>query len=141
MSVYSNRLAKLKKEIKIIESYKKKKRWKINQKIMIDFINGVTTKAEFELDKMNITLHLGDDRKGFKHILIKHYCSGCPGEISTMDILNIADVAQRGLKLANNGVTNNELIVYQKMNGTTHHKLILKPVNNGNFVVSFYKVG
>jgi len=141
VSVYSNRLARLKKEISLITTKKKKQRWKPHQKIMIDFINGVTKKAIFVVNGKTITLFEGDEKKGFRHILIKHYCIGCPGEIKTMDILNIADVAQRGLKLANDGVTNSDLIVYQKIHGIIQHKLVLKASGTDDYVITFYKVG
>jgi len=69
MSQYSEKLARLKKEIITIENARKKKRWKPYQKIMIDFINGVTQKAEFQINNMKIILYVGDEEKGFKHIL------------------------------------------------------------------------
>ena len=140
MSIYSERLAILKKDIVAISNLKKKKRWKNNQKILINFINGETSNAKFIINGQNITLFVGDKNKGFIHILEKHYCSGCPGEITTMDILNITDIVQRGLKLVNEGVTNNSLIVYKKIKGTTNHKLVLKPINNGNLVITMYSI-
>ena len=60
MSIYSERLAKLKKEIKAIESARKKKRWKANQKIIIDYINGVTKQAEFIINTQKVILKDGD---------------------------------------------------------------------------------
>ena len=67
MSIYSERLAKLKKNIKAIESTRKKKRWKPNQKIVIDFINGVNKNAEFLINNKKVILKLGNSKKGFKH--------------------------------------------------------------------------
>jgi len=81
VSIYSERLAKLKKDIVAIESSRKKKRWKHNQKIVIDFINGVTKKAEFIINGQKVILRLGHNKKGFKHIIESHYCKGCPGEL------------------------------------------------------------
>lgn len=141
MSIYSERLARLKKEIIAISNKKKKKRFKKNQFIMINFINSVTNKAEFIIDDMKVTLFVGDSKKGFKHILEQHYCKGCKGEITTMDILNITDIIERGIKLSKVGVSNSNLIVYKKIKGIEQHKLVLKPTSDGNFVVTMYKIG
>ena len=99
MSIYSERLAKLKKEIKAIESARKKKRWKPNQKIIIDYINGVTKQAEFIINTQKIILKDGDSNKGFIHIIERHYCRGCPGELDAIDIINLSEVISRGIKL------------------------------------------
>ena len=141
MSLYSQRLVRLKKEIIEIAKRKKKKKFKKNQFIMINFINGVTNKAEFIINGLNITLYLGDSKKGFKHILERHYCKGCSGEITTMDILNITDIIERGIKLAQVGVTNNKLIVYSKIKDNKTHKIVLKPITNDNFIVTMYSLG
>lgn len=140
MSIYSERLAKLKKDINSIESARKKKRWKPNQKIMIDFINGVTEKAEFFINNTNIILKHGDSKKGFKHIIERHYCKGCPGELETLDIINMAEVFLRGIKLNTVGVSNTDLQVYQLNKSGKILKLVLNPIENGELVVTFYNV-
>ena len=63
MHIYFERLARLKKEISLIASKSKKKKFKRNQKIMIDFINAVTSYAEFEVDSKKIFLRVGDEKK------------------------------------------------------------------------------
>jgi len=138
MSIYSERLAILKKDIKVIRGKLKKKKFKRHQQIIIDFINGVTSFAEFEVNSKKIILRVGDDKKGFRHILEKHYCSGCPGEITTMEILNIMDIIKKGIKLENRGVSNSDLIVYFRSD--TQHKLILKPMSNEDFVITMYGI-
>ena len=140
MSLYSQRLAKLKTEIQEIKSRKSKKRFKKNQQIMINFINGVTSNAQFRIKNQIIMLYLGDSKKGFKHIIERHYCKNCDGEITAMDILNLTDIIERGLKLAKEGVTNDNLIVYQKIDRGKNHKIVLKPVSNGNFIVTMYSI-
>ncbi len=105
MSSYQYKLRKLQKEIKEIGIRKKKKRFKPNQKIMIDFINGVTKFAQFKIRESKILLYKGDDKKGFKHILQRHYNTN-KGNLSTMDILNISDIIERGIRLSNRGVSN-----------------------------------
>ena len=138
MSVYSERLAILKKDIVVIRKKLKKKKFKKDQQIIINFINGVTSFAEFEVNSRKIVLRVGDDKKGFRHILEKHYCKGCPGEINTMEILNIIDIIKRGVKLENTGVTNNNLVVYLRTD--TQHKLVLKPIRDEEFVITMYGI-
>ena len=51
MSIYSERLAKLEKEIK---TARKKKRWQSNQKVIIDYINGGTRQAKFIINTQKL---------------------------------------------------------------------------------------
>jgi len=135
MHIYSERLARLRKEISLIAS-KRKKKFKRNQKIMIDFINAVTSYAEFKVDSKKIFLRVGDDKKGFRHILEKHYCKGCKGEVTTKEILNIIDIVERGIKLNEVGNINSDLVVYQRTD--TQHKLVLKPIDEDAYIVTMY---
>ncbi len=136
MSQYSEKLARLKKEIIAIENARKKKRWKPYQKIMIDFINGVTQKAEFQINNMKIILYVGDEKKGFKHIVLKHYH---PNDLTALDIINIYEIAKRGIKLANAGVSNDNLDVYRFLKSDNDFRLVLKPQKNNSWVVTFYR--
>ena len=138
MSIYSERLAKLKKEIIIIRNRLKKKKFKTHQQIMVDFVNGVTDVAKFEINELIVVLRKGDSKKGFIHILEKHYCNGCKGELTTMEILNIIDIIKRGVKLENEGNTNSNLIVYFR--NDTKHKLVLKPTCSEEYVVTMYSI-
>ena len=136
MSQYSEKLARLKKEIIAIENARKKKRWKPYQKIMIDFINGVTQKAEFQINNMKIILYVGDEKKGFKHIVLKHYH---PNDLTALDIINIYEIAKRGIKLANAGVSNDNLDVYRFLKSDNDFRLVLKPQKNNSWIVTFYR--
>jgi hypothetical protein len=142
MSLYSERLAKLKKEIAnlSIVRKKKKKKWTQNQQIMINFINGVTKEAVFDIFNMKVILKRGNEYKGFQHILIKHYCRNCPGELNTMDIINFDIYLQRAIKLNTVGVSNSKNIVFQYIKGTNQYKIVLKEIANNKFVVTFYSV-
>lgn len=137
MSQYSEKLAKLKKDISSIENAKKKKRWKPNQKIMIDFINGVTKKAEFKIRSKTILLFVGDDKKGFKHIVEKHYSPAT--DLTTLDIINISEAFERGIKLAEEGVSNTDLDVYWLSKGSGDFRLVLKANANDSWIVTFYR--
>lgn len=136
MSKYSEKLAQLKKEIVSIENARRKKRWKPYQKTMIDFINGVTQKAEFYINDMHIVLYLGDEKKGFKHILLKHYV---PHDLTALDIVNMYEIAQRGIKLATEGVSNDSLDVYMFLKNDNNFRLVLKPQKSNSWVVTFYR--
>ena len=138
MSIYSERLAKLKKEIKAIESARKKKRWKPNQKIIIDYINGVTKQAEFIINTQKIILKDGDSNKGFIHIIERHYCRGCPGELDAIDIINLSEVISRGIKLNDIGISNKKLNVYQLNKNGKILKVVLNPNSFGELVVTYY---
>jgi hypothetical protein len=139
MSLYWERLTRLRSEITIIKQ-KRKKKFKKDQQIMIDFINGVTEYALFDVGDVKIYLRRGDEKKGFEHILLRHYCAGCPGELSTMDILNMIDVVKRGIKLATVGVSNDHLIVYKQIKGMDQLKLVLKPIGENKLVVTLYRL-
>lgn len=143
MSLYSERLAKLKKEIAVekLKRKKRKKKFTDNQILTIDFINGLTNNATFMINGMKVVLYVGDTKKGFKHILEQHYCSGCKGEITMLDILNFDIHLSRAMKLNEEGVSNNFLDVYYYIKGLSRYKIILNKESEGNFVVSYYHVG
>ena len=140
MSLYSERLAHLKKEIaqERAKRKKRKKKFTPNQLIMINFIDGITKEAVFAIRGAKVILRKGDKNKGFVHILVKHYCSGYPGEIQMLDILNFDLYLQRAIPLNQAGVSNTDLAVYQYIKGLQSYKIVLKEFNNGEFVVTFY---
>jgi hypothetical protein len=134
---HTQKLQQLQKEIQLIYSHKKKKRLKPHQKIMIDFINGATKKAIFQIQSQKVILFMGDEKKGFIHIL-KHYKAN---DLEALDILNIAEVIERGMLLANEGVSNDAMKVYRHLKGIKDLRLILKKSKDGDWIVSFYKKG
>ncbi len=135
MSLYSERLAHLKRELSTIQK-QKKKGFKKNQKIMLDYINGKTNTANFLVKDVNILLRKGNVAHGFMHILLKHYKDG---DLEAMDILNIAEVAERGIILANEGVSKDDNIVYMFLKSQKDFRLILSPNGDNNLVISMYK--
>ena len=134
---HTQKLQQLQKEIQLIYSRKKKKRLKPHQKIMLDFINGATKKAIFQIQSQKVILFMGDEKKGFIHIL-KHYKAN---DLEALDILNIAEVIERGMLLANEGVSNDVMKVYRQLKGLKDLRLILKKSKDGDWIVSFYKKG
>ena len=135
MSLYSERLAHLKKELSIIQK-QKKKGFKKNQKIMLDFINGKTNTANFVVKEVNILLRKGNVAHGFMHILLKHYKVG---DLEAMDILNMAEVVERGIVLANEGVSKDDNIVYMFLKSRKDFRLILSPNKDNDLVISMYR--
>lgn len=136
MSKYISLLEKLRKEIKTIESMKSKKRWKPYQKIMIDYINGSVKEAIFEKDEHKIILSEGDEKKGFIHILLKHYKTN---DLEAIDIVNIFEIYIRGIRLAEEGVSNEHLIVYMKLANQKDLRLVLNPINENSWIVTAYR--
>lgn len=133
---YLHQLHNLKAEIRTIEAKKTKKKWKSYQKAMIDYIMGTTKKVEFEKNGQKILLDLGDEKKGFMHILIRHYKSN---DLEAMDIINIFEIYDRGIKLAKDGVSNEYFDVYLKVSNQKQLKLVLNPLDTNLWVVTAYK--
>lgn len=136
MSLYSEKLAHLKKEIQSIEINRKKKRWKPNQKTMIDFINGVTRKAVFSVKDRTLVLKQGNQFFGFEKIVVKHYNQN---DLSALDIINIAEVFERGINLYEEGVSNKDNMVYSHIKDGKKRLLVTSENKIGEIVVSYYK--
>jgi len=135
LSIYSEKLAKLKKEIATIES-KKTTKFKKHQKDMIKFIHGRIDKVEFEVNGKIIILEMGDEKKGFRHILEKHFN---PNDLETMDILNLPIIFKNALQLNQVGVSNNELSVYQMLKSQKDLRLVTNEIDINKLVVTSYK--
>jgi len=142
MSLYANRLQRLRKELseEIKHRKKRKKKFTNNQQIMIDFINGVTKKAIFIINSRKIILKRGNQKYGFQHILEKHYCLDCDGKITLRDILNIDLTILRGIVLNTEGVSNTNNIVFFYLKGAISYKLVMREEKNNEIVVSYYTV-
>ncbi len=136
MSLYSERLAHLKREIQSNQSNRKKKRWKPNQKIMIDFINGVTNKAVFQVKGKTLLLKQGNESFGFKKIIVKHYNSN---DLSALDIVNISEVFERGITLNEEGVSDNDNTVYNHTKDGKKRLLVTGKNELGEIVISYYR--
>ncbi|QFR49700.1 hypothetical protein FJR48_08120 [Sulfurimonas lithotrophica] len=137
MSLYSEQLAKLKKELAVIMS-KKTKKLSSSQKSIYLFIQGKTDRATFNCADKTVVLMAGDDKKGFRHILEKHFY---PNDLEAMDILNMMDICKRGMKLNEVGVSNQDLTVYMSLKNQKEHRLVLNEVRKNFFVVTAYKKG
>lgn len=103
---------------------------------MIDYINGSIKKAVFEKDGNKIILADGDEKKGFIHILLRHYKTN---DLEAMDIINIFEIYIRGIKLESEGVSNDHFNVYMKLSNQKEFRLVLNPIDDKSFVVTAYR--
>ena len=103
---------------------------------MIKFINGVTKEALFNINGVSIKLVKGDENKGFKHILLKHYHNN---DLDTMDILNMIDIYIRGIKLQNEGLSNRYLTAYMRINKQKEYRLILNENETPTLIITSYR--
>jgi len=139
VSLYSEQLAILKKEISIISNKKKhlkpSKRFKKYQRQMIDFIHSNVNSVEIKVNHKLIFLEKGDSKKGFKHIIERHYLK----DLETMDILNLPIIFEDAIKIDNEGVTNRYLSVYSKVKNQKEYKIITNENIEKKLVVTSYK--
>lgn len=93
MSEYYKRLQQLQNDFKAIK-IKKANKWefKPHQQAIYDFVMQSKRSAIFTIDDYTITIKVGNENFGFMHILLRHFCVGCDGEITAKDILNIGYV-------------------------------------------------
>lgn len=97
---YNKRFQKLQKEfLDIKEKQGKKWTFKPHQQAVYDFVIHSKSFIEFSINDYTIVLRTGNDDFGFRHILLRHYCIGCPGELLTIDILNIGNVIKNDIEL------------------------------------------
>jgi len=98
--IYNERFQKLQLEFKAI-----KKRltsgntFKPHQQAVYDFVIKSKSSTEFEINHYIIVLIVGNEGFGFKHILLRHYCPGCDGEVTAKDILNIGNIIANDIEL------------------------------------------
>lgn len=117
---------------------KKTKKLTPIQKDIYLFIQGKSKKVIFTCRDKTIVLTDGDENKGFRHILEKHYNAN---DLGAMDILNMMDICKNGMKLNEEGVSNDVLTVYMSLKNQKEHRLVLKEEKENYFVVTAYKKG
>ena len=100
MTVYYERLQKLQKDFRDIK-IKKANKWefKPHQQAIYDFVMQSKRSTMFTINDYTITIKIGNENFGFMHILLRHFCSGCDGEITAKDILNIGYVIKNNITI------------------------------------------
>ena len=98
MSEYFKRLQKLQKDFKDIK-IKKANKWefKPHQQAMYDFVMHSQRSTTFPINDYTVTVNVGNENFGFMHIILRHFCYGCDGEITAKDILNIGYVIKNNI--------------------------------------------
>lgn len=66
---------------------------------MYDFMRNRKQIAQFYKNGEIILLNRGDLKRGFEHILDRHYCQSCSGIVTARELLNIDTVLQKGRNL------------------------------------------
>jgi len=133
--IYFQRLQKLQKEFKGIKSRLGSNRsFKPHQKAVYDFVMQSKKEIEFKINDYTVVLFKGNDGIGFKHILLRHYCSGCDGEITARDILNIGNVIKNDIILE----TYNNRIKFIQYKNDKKYTVIAKRKDGNKLVFNFF---
>jgi len=133
--LYLKRFQNLQNEFKAIKSKLPSGRtFKSHQQAVYDFVMQSKKSIEFEINDYIIVLFVGNDGIGFRHILLRHYCSGCNGEITARDILNIGNVIKNDIELeAHKG----RIRFIQSKNGKKY-TVILKKKSENKLIFNFF---
>ena len=135
MSLYFQRLQQLQEEFKTIKAKLPSNRnLKPHQQAVYDFVVHSKKSVEFEINGYIIVLFVGNGGIGFKHILLRHYCSGCDGEVTAKDILNIGNVIKNDIEIpAKKGRTK-----FIQNKGDKKYTVILKKKEANKLIFNFF---
>ncbi len=139
-SIYAKKLASLRKELSEIRKAlrKKKKDFNENQQKMYDFINGKREIAQLSIKGSQYFLKRGNEKKGFMHILLRHYGEECKeGCLSARNILNIATTIKMGSPYQSE---KNDYLTISNTFENGRFIVVLSKDRNGHWIVSYYKV-
>lgn len=140
ISVYASRLAQLKKELSDIQIdlRQNKKQFNENQQKVYDFVTGKKSLIQFNIEHKQYFIKIGDESKGFMHILLKHYGGECKeGKLTARNILNIATTIKLGSPYTSK---KNGYISISNEFDKIRYIIILNQDTNGCWVVSYYSV-
>lgn len=142
--IYFELLQKLQLELKNLKKIDEKngKKFSSHQENIYKFILGKMTKAYFNINGTNISLGKGNKKEGLKHILLRHCCEGCEGQIRARDILNVGNIIKNGnslSKIETSKYTNkNNLTGFTQKKGDHYYKVILNDKGHINEIISTY---
>ncbi len=136
---YANKLAALEKEFREIHKnlIKKKKSFNKNQQKVYNFVIGISSIIQFNINNKQYFIKRGDKHKGFEHILLRHYGEDSEGRLSATNILNIATTIKMGS--AYNSERNDYTSISNEFNGERYIIVLSKDIN-GHWVVSYYSI-
>ena len=135
MTDYELKLQQLQKEFKEINT-KKANKWDFtpDQKAIYDFVMKSQKYTTFNIAGYDIILKVGNEDFGFKHFLLKHYGTGCVGEIKANDILKLGNVIKHNISVP----AKEDKIKFIQTKGDLKYSVVLKPQKDGKLVVSFF---
>ena len=135
MTDYDLKLQQLQKEFKEINT-KKANKWDFtpDQKAIYDFVMKSQKYTTFNIAGYDIILRVGNEDFGFKHFLLKHYGTGCVGEIKANDILKLGNVIKHNISVP----AKEDKIKFIQTKGDLKYSVVLKPQKDGKLVVSFF---
>ena len=130
-----------------------------DEKELYDFAMSQKSFIAFMRQSVRSILRKGDEKAGFKHILIRHYGEGADSELSTWDLLRIGKTIKDGEKLTDAEIARLKEMALAKgdkdptvgktvlrrivksPNGENAYYVILgeDKVGSGNVVITYYK--
>lgn len=84
-----------------------KKTLKADEKELYEFVMGNQNFLDFFTENIRTVLPRGNDAKGFKHFIIRHYGEGAESELSAWDVLRIGKTIMNGTKLTDAEISKN----------------------------------
>jgi len=136
---YANKLALLETEFRAIHDIliRKKKSFNKNQQKVYDFVTGKSQLIQFNINNKQYFIKRGNDKKGFEHILLRHYGEECMGRLTAVNILNIATTIKMGSVHVSE--KNDYVSISNEFNGK-RYIIVLSKDRNDHWVVSYYSV-
>ena len=135
MTDYDLKLQQLQKEFIEINT-KRANKWQFtpDQKAIYDFVIKSQRYTTFNIAGYDIILKVGNEDFGFKHFLLKHYGTGCVGEIKANDILKLGNVIKHNISVP----AKEDKIKFIQTKGDLKYSVVLKPQKDRKLVVSFF---
>ena len=139
LSLYATKLAQLKEEFSEIQTKlrQKKKYFNENQQKVFDFVMGRRELIQFSINQQQYFIKKGNEHKGFMHILLRHYGEECEGQLTAINILNMATTIKMGSLYQSE--KNEYMSISNEFNGT-RYIVVLSRDKNGHWVVTYYSV-
>ena len=137
MTVYYERLQKLQKDFRDIK-IKKANKWefKPHQQAIYDFVMQSKRSATFTINDYTITIKIGNENFGFMHILLRHFCNGCDGEITAKDILNIGYVIKNNITVPSK--RRGRINFIQTKENNEKYTVVLTENNSNHLIFTFF---
>ena len=136
VAIYNQRFQKLQREFLAIKKrLPSNRQLKPHQQAVYDFVIHSKSSIEFEINEHVVVLYVGDEGHGFMHILIRHYCNGCDGEITSNDILNIGNVIKNDIELPSK---KGRLQFIQHKDGKKYTVILKKNKKNNKLIFNFF---